>query len=161
MNLFSRGFRGPKRDTSADPARVPPGQHVTHDFPVLSAGPTPHTPLDRWTFTVESSGPARTWTWAGLRALPSEPITVDIHCVTRWSKFDTKWEGVSLDLLLRDVDPAPSFVMAFCDGGYTTNLPRADLVGGKAWLVHTYEGAPLDPEHGGPVRLLVPHLYLW
>ena len=161
MNLFSRGFRGPKRDASADPARVPPGQHVTHDFPVLSAGPTPHTPLDRWTFTIEKGGSVRTWTWAELRALPSEPITVDIHCVTRWSKLDTKWEGVSLDTLLKDVDPGPSFVLASSDGGYTTNLPRADLMGGKAWIVHTYEGQPLDPEHGGPARLLVPHLYFW
>src|SRR6266436_33856 len=96
----SRGFRGrARRDDAAD--RVPPGQYVTEDFPVLSAGPTPHTPLDQWTFTINGEvDKPRTWTWEELRALPTEQTTKDIHCVTKWSKFDTQWEGVSVDTLL-------------------------------------------------------------
>jgi DMSO/TMAO reductase YedYZ molybdopterin-dependent catalytic subunit len=160
-SFVSRGFRGRRRDADADPARVPPGQSMARDFPVLSAGPTPHTPLDRWTFSIENGGVLRTWTWEEFRALPSERVTVDIHCVTRWSKLDTTWEGVSVDTLLDEVDHDADYVLAFCDGGYTTNLPTEDVTGGKAWVVYTYEGEPLDPEHGGPVRLLVPHLYFW
>src|ERR671919_542759 len=159
--LVSRGFRGRRSDASAHPARVPPGQSVTRDFPVLSAGPTPHTPLDQWAFSIENGGVLRTWTWAEFRALPSEPVTADIHCVTRWSKLDTNWQGVSVDTLLAEVDHHADYVLAFCDGGYTTNLPIEDVTGRKAWVVHTYEGEPLDPEHGGPARLLVPHLYFW
>src|SRR5262245_58723022 len=160
MSIVSRGFGGRRRDATADAGRVPPGQHVTHDFPVLSAGPTPHTPLDRWTFSIERAGSTiRSWTWKELVALPSEAVTADIHCVTRCSKLGTKWLGVPVDRLLQDVGDDAPFVLAFSDGGYTANLPRADLTGGKAWVVHTYEGAPLDPEHGGPARLLVPHLY--
>src|SRR5215831_21112168 len=98
MSLVSRGFHR-RREAGPDPGRVPPGQYVTHDFPVLSAGPTPHTPLDRWRFSIENGGVLRTWTWEAFRALPSEPVTADIHCVTRWSKLDTTWEGVSVDTL--------------------------------------------------------------
>ena len=99
------------------------------------------------------------WRWDDFRALPSETFTVDIHCVTKWSKLDTTWEGVSLDTILQEVETSAEYATAFCDGGYTTNVPLADLTGGKAWLVFGYDGEPLDPEHGGPVRLLVPHLY--
>jgi len=129
---------------------------------VLSAGPTPHTPLDEWTFTIagEIDEPRR-WTWDELRALPSEQITKDIHCVTKWSKLDSEWEGVSVDTLLDAVDTEAGHVVAFCDGGYTTNLPLDDVTGGKAWVAFAYGGEPLDPEHGGPARLLVPHLYFW
>jgi DMSO/TMAO reductase YedYZ molybdopterin-dependent catalytic subunit len=105
------------------------------------------------------------WSWDELRALPRETPTVDIHCVTKWSKFDTMWEGVSVDTLLHAARAGGvtegSFVVAFCDGGYTTNLPLADVAGGKAWVAFGYDGAPLPPEHGGPARLLVPHLYFW
>jgi DMSO/TMAO reductase YedYZ molybdopterin-dependent catalytic subunit len=162
MNFISRGFRGRRRETDADPSRVPPGQYVTDDFPVLSAGPTPHTPLDQWTFAiVDDSGDLKTWSWDEFRALPSEPVTVDVHCVTRWSKLDTTWEGVSVDTLLEQVEQDAPYVLAYCDGGYTTNLPMEDVTGGKAWIAYTYEGESLDPEHGGPARLLVPHLYFW
>ena len=138
------------------------GQYVTQGFPVLSAGPTPRTPLDRWTFTVRGVvGEPVSWDWEGFRALPRETVTVDIHCVTTWSKLDTTWTGVSLDTLLGAARPGRGFVLAFCDGGYTTNLPLDDVTGGKAWIVDEYEGEPLDPEHGGPARLLVPHLYFW
>ncbi|HEX4841510.1 MAG TPA: molybdopterin-dependent oxidoreductase, partial [bacterium] len=90
-----------------------------------------------------------------------ESVTVDIHCVTKWSKLDTRWAGVSLDTLLAQVESEADYVIAFCDGGYTTNLPRDEITGGKAWIVDAYEGEPIPPEHGGPARLLVPHLYFW
>jgi len=158
---FSRGFRG-RRAAAVDRARVPPGQYVTRDFPVLSAGPTPHTPLSEWTFTIRGEvDEPLSWTWNDLRALPSETVTVDIHCVTKWSKLGTSWTGVALDTLLDGVETSAEYVSAFCDGGYTTNLPLEDLTGGKAWIAYEYEGEPLEPEHGGPARLLVPHLYFW
>lgn len=161
MNFVSRGFHGRKRDPDVDPARVPPGQYVTQDFPVLSAGPTPHTPLEKWTFSIVDGDNRKSWSWDEFRALPSENVTVDIHCVTRWSKLDTTWQGVSVDTLLEQVESDAPYVLAFSDGGYTTNLPRADVTGGKAWVAFDYDTEPLDPEHGGPARLLVPHLYFW
>jgi DMSO/TMAO reductase YedYZ molybdopterin-dependent catalytic subunit len=161
MAPISRGFRGrPRRDV--DPARVPPGQYVVDDFPVLSAGPTPRTPLDEWSFTVHGAvDEAVSWPWDEFLALPTETVTVDLHCVTKWTKLGTTWTGVSVDALLEHVETEADFVSAWCDGGYTTNLAIEDLSGGQAWVVHTYEGEPLEPEHGGPARLLVPHLYLW
>lgn len=161
MAIVSRGFTGRRR--TGPPGRLPPGQHdAGATFPVLSAGPTPRTPLDRWDFTVQGLvDEVRSWSWDELRALPREPVTTDIHCVTSWSKLDTRWEGVSLDTLLSDVRTDAGFAVAYSDGGYTTNLPLADLTGGKAWVVDTYDGRPLAPEHGGPARLLVPHLYFW
>jgi DMSO/TMAO reductase YedYZ molybdopterin-dependent catalytic subunit len=157
----SRGFRGRVR-SDAPRDRVPPGQYVTDDFPVLSAGPTPHTPLDRWTLTIDGEvDEPVSWTWDEFRALPSERFTVDIHCVTKWSKLDTEWEGVSVDTLLDGVETSAEYVVASSDGGYTANLPLEDVTGGKAWVAFVYGGEPLDPEHGGPARLLVPHLYLW
>jgi DMSO/TMAO reductase YedYZ molybdopterin-dependent catalytic subunit len=135
---------------------------VTSDFPVLSAGPTPHTRLEEWSFTINGAvDESRSWTWEEFRALPSETITVDIHCVTKWSKLDTTWTGVAIDTLLEAVPSGAGYVTAWCDGGYTTNLPLEDLTDGKAWIAYEYGGAPLDPEHGGPARLLVPHLYFW
>jgi DMSO/TMAO reductase YedYZ molybdopterin-dependent catalytic subunit len=160
MSPVSRGFRG--RRPPVDPTRVPPGQYVTSDFPVLSAGPTPRTPLDEWSFTLTGSiDEPVSWTWDELTALPSEQITVDIHCVTKWSKLDTEWTGVSVDTLLADVGTSAEYISAWCDGGYTTNLPLEDVSDGKAWIAYRYDGEPLDPEHGGPARLLVPHLYFW
>jgi DMSO/TMAO reductase YedYZ molybdopterin-dependent catalytic subunit len=160
MSVISRGFHG--RRERGDAGRVPPGQYVVRDFPVLSAGPTPHTPPAQWTFSItgEIDQPRR-WTWDEFRALPTTTITRDIHCVTKWSKLDTVWEGVDLDVILDGVDTAAEYVMAFCDGGYTTNLPLEDLRGGKAWVAYAFDGEPLAPEHGGPARLLVPHLYFW
>jgi DMSO/TMAO reductase YedYZ molybdopterin-dependent catalytic subunit len=159
--FVSRGFKGRPRDR-AQAERLPPGQHQVRDFPVLSAGPTPHTPLSEWTFSVvgEVDEPRR-WTWEEFRALPTERVMRDIHCVTKWSKLDTTWEGVSVDTLLEGVEPAADYVMAFCDGGYTTNLPLEDVTGGKAWVAFAYDAQPLEEEHGGPARLLVPHLYFW
>jgi len=159
MGIISRGFSGRRE---AESAKLPPGQYLTKDFPVLAAGPTPKIALDKWEFTITAeSGATRFWDWISFRKLPTEQITVDLHCVTRWSKFETKWEGVSLDTLLADLDTSAEFAMAHSYGDYTTNLPLADLRGGKAWIVFHYDGKDLQPEHGGPARLLVPHLYLW
>jgi DMSO/TMAO reductase YedYZ molybdopterin-dependent catalytic subunit len=159
--FISRGFRGRRQDPEfAD--RTPPGQYLTNDFPVLSAGPTPKTRLDTW--DLELFGEVETtrkWSWNELRALPTEEITVDIHCVTKWSKLDTEWQGVSIDTLLEGVEYSGEHLIAHCDGGYTTNLPIEDVTGGKAWIAFGYDGEPLHPEHGGPARLLVPHLYFW
>jgi DMSO/TMAO reductase YedYZ molybdopterin-dependent catalytic subunit len=161
LPIVSRGFRGRRRG-EGDSGRVPPGQYLVDDFPVLSAGPTPHTPLDQWDFSVTGSvAEPKRWTWDEFRALPSETITKDIHCVTKWSKLDTEWEGVSVDALLAAVDHDAEYATAFCDGGYTTNVPLEDLTDGKAWVAFAYDGEPLEPEHGGPARLLVPHLYFW
>jgi DMSO/TMAO reductase YedYZ molybdopterin-dependent catalytic subunit len=161
MSPVSRGFRR-RHQLEADPSRVPPGQYVTADFPVLSAGPTPRATLQDWTFSISGDGVApKTWTWEEFRALPSETVTVDIHCVTRWSKLDTTWEGVSVDTLLAEVGNDASFALAHSDGGYSSNLPLEDLTDGKAWVAFRYEGEPLEAEHGGPARLLVPHLYFW
>ena len=129
---------------------------------MLSAGPTPHTPLEQWTFSITQGGQTRkSWTWHEFRALPAETVTVDIHCVTRWSKLDTVWHGVSIDTLLDQVGHDAPYVMAFCDGGCSTNLPIDDITGGQAWVAIDYGGGPLESEHGGPARLLVPHLYFW
>jgi DMSO/TMAO reductase YedYZ molybdopterin-dependent catalytic subunit len=161
MSFVTRGF-GRRHRVDAPADRVPPGQYVTDGFPVLSAGPTPRVSTDEWTFTVtDPSGGETSWGWDDFLALPVEPVTVDIHCVTKWSKLDTHWEGVSVDHLLADIDDSAGFVLAHSYGGYTTNVPRADLTGGRAWVVHRYEGEPLAPDHGGPARLLVPHLYFW
>jgi DMSO/TMAO reductase YedYZ molybdopterin-dependent catalytic subunit len=160
MPSISRGFR--RRDHGVDPARLPPGQHYEAGFPVLSAGPTPHTPLSDWTFSITGHvAEPRRWTWDELQAMGGEPVRCDIHCVTTWSKLDTEWEGISVDMLLEQVETDADFVLAYCDGGYTTNLPIADVTGGRAWVAWTYDGRPLAPEHGGPARLLVPHLYFW
>ena len=141
---------------------MPPGQYTVDDFPVLSAGPTPRTPLDEWSLTISGAVDAPvSWTWEELLALPQETFTVDIHCVTKWSKLQTTWTGVPVDTLLTDVTTEAEYVTAWSDGDYTTNVPLEDLTGGQAWIAHTFEGEPLDPEHGGPARLVVPHLYFW
>jgi DMSO/TMAO reductase YedYZ molybdopterin-dependent catalytic subunit len=159
MSFVTRGFRGRKRDGDGG---LPPGQYLTDDFPVLSAGPTPRVPLDKWEFTVTTeSDETYRWSWTELVALPVESVTVDLHCVTRWSKLDTAWRGVSVDTLLADVETEADFALVHSYGGYTTNLPLGDLLDGQAWVAYQYDEEELVPEHGGPARLLVPHLYLW
>jgi DMSO/TMAO reductase YedYZ molybdopterin-dependent catalytic subunit len=161
MPPVSRGFHR-RRPAEADASRTPPGQYLTTDFPVLSAGPTPRTPIEDWSLTIDGEvDGSREWTFSEFVALPSETFTVDIHGVTKWSTLDTTWTGVAIDTLLDGVDTSVDFVTAWCDGGYTTNLPLEDLTGGRAWVVYQYAGEPLEPEHGGPARLLVPHLYFW
>ena len=159
MPIISPGWTG-HRPPGGE--KLPPGQYLVTDFPVLSAGPTPRVDTRRWQFTIRTeSGMVHTWDWTSFRALPSENITVDLHCVTKWSKVGTGWRGVSLDTLLAGVETAAEFALARSYGGYTTNLPLRDLLDGQAWIAFRYGGADLTPEHGGPARLLVPHLYLW
>jgi len=161
MSFITRGFRG-RQKVDAPPDRVPPGQYTTADFPVLSAGPTPWVPLEEWRLTIATeTGEEIGWTWDQFLQLPSEQVTVDIHCVTKWTKLDTNWRGVSIDTLLKDIKTEASFLLAHSYGGYTTNLPLADVTGGKAWIAYEFADEPLDPKHGGPARLLVPHLYFW
>ncbi len=159
MTIISRGFAG--RRSRAD-AKLPPGQYLTTDFPVLSAGPTPRMSLDRWEFAIDDSrNILKRWDWKSFRELPTENFTVDLHCVTRWSKLATPWEGVPLDILLADVKTDFQYAMFRSYGDYTTNLPLKDVMNKQAWIAFNYNGADLEPEHGGPARLLVPHLYLW
>ena len=159
MAVVSRGFGARRRES--DP-HLPPGQYLTEDFPVLSAGPTPRIDRAAWRFEIrEGSELLAQWTWDEFVALGVEDVHTDIHCVTRWSKLGTSWRGVSIDALLAGVDSSASYAMAHSYGGYTTNVPLAEMRGGRAWVAFEFDGAPLDPEHGGPARLLVPHLYFW
>ncbi len=161
--MVTRGFTG--RPPAPDIAkRLPPGQALTQDFPVLSAGVTPQIRLADWSFTVKvGPKPVARWSWDEFNALPQSEVTRDIHCVTTWSKLDTRWQGVAIDDLLRAAGiAAPSgFALAHSYDGYATNMPTADLVDGKAMIALRYDGKPLTPDHGGPARLLVPHLYFW
>ena len=159
MGIVSSGFTGRRRSPDT---RLPPGQYLTEDFPVLSAGPTPRIPLDRWEFRITTeAGIEHRWSWPDLLALPAETVTVDIHCVTKWSKLGTTWHGVPLDTLFEGTETTADFALAHSYGGYTTNLPLEDLLDGKAWVAYRYDGEDLAPQHGGPARLLVPHLYFW
>jgi DMSO/TMAO reductase YedYZ molybdopterin-dependent catalytic subunit len=163
--IVTRGFTGKRRHDGVAKERVPPGQFVTPEFPVLTAGPTPRTALADWTLALQHGGRLLAkWTWAEFEALPQTEITADIHCVTKWSKLGTRWRGVTIDDLIKATGlaaaPAP-FVLAYCDGGYTTNLPVDDVTSGKAMIATHFDGLPLLPSHGGPARFLVPHLYFW
>jgi DMSO/TMAO reductase YedYZ molybdopterin-dependent catalytic subunit len=164
--FVTRGFVGRRMPAGPEDSRdrIPPGQYLTRDFPVLSAGPTPRTPLERWSFTIDGLvKEPMTWTWSELTALPDREWIVDISCVTKWTKLDMRWRGVSVDTLLEsvDLDPTAAFVIAYSDGGYTTNLPLADVLNGQAFVAWEYDGQPLAPEHGGPARLVVPARYFW
>ena len=163
MAGFTRGFTGRSR-APRDP-RLPPGQYdAGTEWPVLTAEPTPRLDLARWTFTVEGLVETpTTWTWDEIRALPGSRYEGDIHCVTTWSKLAMTWDGVSVDTLLAAAGPRPeaTHVMAVSHTGYTTNLPLDDVTGGKAWVSWHVDGRALPTEHGGPARLLVPHLYFW
>jgi len=161
--MVTRGFFG-RPQPPATAKRLPPGQHRVENFPVLTAGPAPRLRTDTWSFTLKV-GPrtVRTWTWAEFNALRQTELVRDIHCVTTWSKFDTRWSGVLIDDLLDDagIDPPTLYVLAHSFDGYATNVPLVDLTQGKAMVALRYDGAPLEVDHGGPARLLVPHLYFW
>jgi DMSO/TMAO reductase YedYZ molybdopterin-dependent catalytic subunit len=163
MSAFvSRGFQRQHSPPDELAERLPPGQYTEPGFPVLTAGPTQFVDTDRWTFAVDGMvGKKRRLTWKEFHELPFETVPCDIHCVTKWSKLGTSFGGVSVDVLLDGAEPRGDFAMAYSHGGYTTNLPLTDLTGGKAWVVAEHEGEPLQPQHGGPARLLVPHLYFW
>jgi DMSO/TMAO reductase YedYZ molybdopterin-dependent catalytic subunit len=161
-DFLSRGFRGRRRTPEGMEGRIPPGQYLEAGFPVLTAGPTPRVATDAWSLRIDGMvAQPREWSWQDFAQLPFEQVPCDIHCVTKWSKLDTSFGGVSLDTLLEQVQPQGAFAMIYSTGGYTTNLPLADLTGDKAWVVTEHEGEPLPSEHGGPARLLVPHLYFW
>lgn len=144
--------------------RIPPGQRVTGKFPVMTAG-TPRTAARKertLTLDGEVAQPV-TLSWAEFEALPMREMVTDIHCVTKWSKLDTRWFGVDFDTLVDLVRPAPEarFVAATADGGYSANLHLKDLINGQAMVATHFDGAPLTQEHGGPVRLVAPRLYFW
>ena len=157
-------FRRPGPATARDP-RLPPGQYDTGSgFPVLTAEVSPRLDLTTWSLRIDGLvETAHELTWDQLRALPGSTYEGDIHCVTTWSKLGTSFSGVSVDTLLALARPTPAatHVVAWSHSGYTTNLPLADVTGAKAWVVWEHEGQPLPLEHGGPARLLVPHLYFW
>ena len=161
--MTTRGFTG-RQQKPAIAGRLPPGQYLTEAFPILSAGPTPHVRPEDWSFTLKiGPKPAHKWNWAEFNALPQTNITRDIHCVTKWTKLDTLWEGVLIDDLLAaaGVTPPTAFTLAHSVDGYSTNVPTADLLHGKGMVALRYDGQPLPADHGGPARLLVPHLYFW
>ena len=160
--FVSRGFTGRRRTSAESRVRLPPGQYAERGFPVLTAGPTPDVSVGEWRLRIDGMvGNELEWSWDEFAKLPFEDIPCDIHCVTKWSKLDTSFGGVSLDTLLAQVEPRGSYATAWSHGGYTTNLSIDDLSDGKAWVVTEYEGDRLPREHGGPARLLVPHLYFW
>ena len=161
--MTTRGFIG-RRQSTENADRIPPGQHVVEDFPVLTAGPTRHIAHEDWVFTLKvGPKPVKKWTWAEFNALPQTSLTCDIHCVTGWSKLDTHWQGVLVDDIFADaaIEPPTPYTLALSSDGYSTNVPVRDLVGRKAMVAMQYNGQPLSAEHGGPARLLVPHLYFW
>ena len=168
MSLFQKFARDARKQATADSGRVPPGQTLTKGFPVLTYGATPLVEHAEWTCFVRGLVTAPvTITWDELMAMPQTTVTRDIHCVTTWSKLDTTWTGV----LVRDflaaiagraqVLPASRHVMQHSTGGYTTNTPLEDLLADDVLIAHTFEGAPLERDHGGPVRLVLPKLYFW
>jgi DMSO/TMAO reductase YedYZ molybdopterin-dependent catalytic subunit len=152
------------RSARAGTDRLPPGQHLVRDWPVLDLGTQPAVPPDRWELRVFGAvGESITWDWAGFQALPQRREVTDIHCVTTWSRYDNQWDGVATRDLMALAQPKPEarFVMLHSFDGYTTNLPLDDFLAEDAILAHAWQGAPLTRLHGGPVRLVVPHLYLW
>jgi DMSO/TMAO reductase YedYZ molybdopterin-dependent catalytic subunit len=159
--IINEGFK-PKRQGNA--GRLPPGQYETWDFPVLSFGPTPTIISDEW--KLEIAGLVKkptTLNWAEINALPQTEVETDIHCVTKWSKFSTHWSGVSLDFIMSEygVSAEATHLIAHSYDGYTTNIPLDEIRGGKALVALSYEDSTIPPEHGGPARLFVPHLYFW
>ena len=168
MAITSRmlGDRGRRQaeERGIDPARIPPGQYITDRFPVLTVGPNPKYDLATWDFAVFGGVESKlTLTWDELMALPQKEVVTDIHCVTRWSKLDTVWRGVPVTEVLdrAGVLPDVTHVMAYSDGGYTTNVPLDVIRDDDVLLAHTFGGEPLEPDHGAPLRLLVPKRYFW
>jgi DMSO/TMAO reductase YedYZ molybdopterin-dependent catalytic subunit len=141
MGIVSPGFKGRPRSGRE---KLPPGQYLVTDFPVLSAGPTPRVKTRTWEFRITTeTGEVHTWDWAAFQALPAEEFQVDLHCVTKWSKLHTTWRGVSMDTLLAQAQTSAEYALARSYGGYTTNLPLADLLDGQAWVAKWVQGIDL------------------
>ena len=161
--MFDRLF-GDRRTDPAHEGRVPPGQYVTEKFPVLHYGSVPRVDLATWDFKVygEVDNPF-TLTWTEFQALPRKQVTTDIHCVTRWTKLDTHWEGVAIQTILElaQVRPSATHVVSHAEQGYTANVPLSVLDDADVLLADTFDGQPLEPEHGYPLRLLIPKKYFW
>jgi DMSO/TMAO reductase YedYZ molybdopterin-dependent catalytic subunit len=159
--VTTRGFVG--RSRGDDRGRLPPGQYLERGFPVLSYEATPEIDRADWVFSIDVAGGSASWTWDEMLGLPQTTQTVDIHCVTKWSKFDTAWQGVTIDVFLdaAGLQLSQPYALVTTYTGYTTNLPSEDVLDGRAMVAHIFDGEPLDPQHGGPARLLVPHLYFW
>jgi len=163
MSFFTRN-RQALIDKGVDPARLPPGQYTTERFPTLHAGVVPDVDLATWGFTVDGLVAAeKRWTWDEFRTLPNQRRTADIHCVTKWTKLDTEWEGVPVTTVwdMIDPDPAATHVLVNAYHGFTANLPVDDFLRTDNLFAHSFGGSPLEPEHGYPLRLVVPHLYFW
>jgi DMSO/TMAO reductase YedYZ molybdopterin-dependent catalytic subunit len=163
MGFFDRN-RAKYVAAGVDSERIPPGQYVTERWPVLHEGAVPTVDVASWTFRVDGLvGAPREWDWEELNALGTDSLVTDIHCVTKWTRLDTRWEGVPVAAVWDaiDADPAAAAVMVHGIGGYTANLPVDDFVREGNLFAHTHDGEPLEADHGGPMRLVVPHLYFW
>jgi DMSO/TMAO reductase YedYZ molybdopterin-dependent catalytic subunit len=161
--MVTRGFLGRRLDPEIA-KRIPPGQYLERGFPVLTAGPTFHVPIEQWSFTLKDGPkPIASWTWDEFHQLPQTTWTHDIHCVTKWSKLDTTWTGVLIDDILAaaDFEPSEDFTLQNSFDGYSTNVPFEDLTEGKAMIATRYDGEAIAAEHGGPARMVIPHLYFW
>ncbi|NER21105.1 MAG: sulfite oxidase-like oxidoreductase [Symploca sp. SIO1B1] len=153
-------FRKPEPEESN---RVPPGQHLAKGFPVLTYGDTPQITTDNWEFNVWGLVKEKTFSWSDFMAMPQHDFTKDFHCVTRWSKLDVQWTGIKVTDVMKqlELDSKASHIMIHCYGGYTTNLPLGEFVKEENFFAHTLFDEPLPVKHGGPMRLVVPHLYAW
>jgi DMSO/TMAO reductase YedYZ molybdopterin-dependent catalytic subunit len=163
VSFFDRN-RAKYLAAGVDSERIPPGQYVTERWPVLHEGAVPTVDVASWTFRVDGLvGAPREWDWEELNALGTDSLVTDIHCVTKWTRLDTRWEGVPVAAVWDaiDADPAAAAVMVHGIGGYTANLPVDDFVREGNLFAHTHDEKPLDADHGGPMRLVVPHLYFW
>lgn len=158
MEMFDQFFKKPDRTH-----RVPPGQHLTTGFPVLTYGDTPTVDWRTWKLRIFGLATPQEFSWEEIQALPQVDLTADFHCVTTWSKLDVQWRGVQVMDLMKhlDVDPMAQHLLQHSYGGYTTNVTLADFVKPGNILAHTLFGQPLPADHGGPLRLVIPHLYAW
>ncbi|MFM2305202.1 MAG: hypothetical protein RLZZ135_2615 [Cyanobacteriota bacterium] len=158
--MIGKFFRKPD---SIESDRVPPGQYLTKGFPIMTYGQTPQIDRSQWQLRVWGLASEKIFTWADVMSLPQHEFTADFHCVTRWSKLDVKWTGVKVSDFIKsiEIDPAANYLMQHCYGGYTTNIPLVDFLQPENFFAHTLAGETLPLEHGGPLRLVVPHLYAW